>query len=146
MTSPSSSAYPDRSLEWALTGLMLVWGLWLLAPWWDTFANPQYRALALIMPEQLWGLWSTMIAVTRAAALYINGSHRRTPAVRLVGAALGVIWWLVLLWLFLLAPQENPPAGYAFYVVFVACEIATCWRCAADGWHSEAFRVRGARA
>jgi hypothetical protein len=140
---PSSAAYPDRALEWLFTALMLGWGVWLLAPWWDTFRNPQYAVLALLAPEQVWGVWSVAIGAIRAAALYINGSHRRTPLVRCICAALGVIWWLTLIWLFLLAPQRDPPAGYAFYAIFVVGELVACWRCAADAWHSGAFRIRG---
>jgi hypothetical protein len=64
------------------------------------------------------------------------GTHALAQA---AGSSLGMIWWLVLIYLFLLSPQSNPPAGYAFYPVFVVFEGISCWRSAADGFHSKAF-------
>lgn len=141
-----SSAYPDRMIEWLFSCMMISWGLWLLVPGWQTFANPQYRALALIAGEPTWGIWSVMVGVVRAGALYINGSHWRTPLIRFICSSLGLIWWLTLIYLFLLSPQENPAAGFSWYPVFVVFEGISCWRCAADGWHTQAFDVSSVKA
>jgi hypothetical protein len=131
--------YPDRILEWMFAVMWASWGAWLLIPSWDTFGNPQYAALARLMPEELWGVFSISWAVIRGSALYVNGSHFRTPLIRLVCSALGLVWWMVLIFLFLLAPQSNPAAGFSWYPVFVVFEGINCWRCASDGWHTHAF-------
>jgi hypothetical protein len=137
--SRSPAAYPDRLVEWLFASMMVAWGAWLLVPQWQTFVWPQYDALRAIAPEPVWGVWSVAVGVVRMAALFINGSWRRTPLLRLIGSSLGMIWWLVLIYLFLLSPQGNPPAGYAFYPVFVVFEGISCWRSAADAFHSKAF-------
>jgi hypothetical protein len=138
MPSPAA-AYPDRLAEWLFSLMMMAWGVWLLVPQWSTFVWPQYSALSAIAPEPVWGVWSVTIGAVRATGLYINGSWGRTPLIRLAGSSLGMIWWLVLIFLFLLAPQRNPPAGYAFYPLFVVFEGICCWRSAADAFHSRAF-------
>lgn len=141
MTQSTSAAYPDRLVEWMFAAMMMSWGAWLLVPAWSTFQNPQYGALAALASEQTWGVWSVSVGTVRMAALYVNGSHRRTPLLRCVCAALGLIWWLVLIYLFLLSPQANPAAGFSWYPIFVVFEGVSCWRSAADGWHTGAFKL-----
>jgi hypothetical protein len=138
--SRSRPAYPDRLVEYQHACMMGAWGLWLLNPSWDTFANPTYAMLAAIAPEQIWGVFSICIAVIRVGALIINGRYCRTPLFRFACSMLGVIWWLVLIWLFYLVPQANPAAGYAFYPIFVTFELISCWRSLADAFHENSFR------
>jgi hypothetical protein len=136
----SYAAYPDRLVEYLFAGMMGAWGLWLLNPAWDTFGNPQYAMLAAVASEQSWGVFSLCIAIVRMGALFVNGRYCRTPLFRFACSMLGVIWWMVLIWLFLLAPQPNPPAGFAFYPLFVIFEGVSCWRSMADAFHANAFR------
>ncbi|GJE06345.1 hypothetical protein AOPFMNJM_1661 [Methylobacterium jeotgali] len=140
-----SAAYPDRAIEWLFTALMLAWGGWLLMPW-DTFKSPQYALLAAIAGESVWGAWSVSIGLIRAAALYVNGAHRRTPAIRAFCAMLGFVWWLVLAYLFLTMPGAPPFAGFSWYPVLMVFEVMCIWRSAADGYHSRAFTRRAANA
>jgi hypothetical protein len=135
----NAAAYPDRLVEWLFASMMVAWGAWLLVPQWNTFVWPQYDALNELASEPVWGVFSVSVGVVRMAALFINGSWGRTPLLRLIGSGMGMIWWLVLIYLFLLSPQSNPPAGYAFYPVFVAFEAISSWRSAADAFHSRAF-------
>lgn len=130
----------DRLVEWLFAGMMLSWGCWLLNPGWNTFDNPQYAALALIVPEEVWGAWSVAVAAIRIAALVINGRYRRTPLLRLACSLLGLVWWLVLIYLFVVSPHPNPAAGFSWYPVFVVFEAISCWRSAADAFHADAFR------
>lgn len=49
-------------LEFFMAFLSLVWGLWLISPYWDTFsATSAFTIMAQLAPEWLWG--STMTAV-----------------------------------------------------------------------------------
>ena len=134
------AAYPDRLIEWLFASMMLLWGMVLCLPL-GTFANPQYAALAAIAPEQVWGAVSIGIAVLRMTALWVNGSWRRTPAIRCLCSILGVMWWTAHLFLAIAAPQAHPPAGLSWYGLFVVFEGVSCWRSAADGFHSRAFRL-----
>ena len=45
------------------------------------------------------------------------------------------------------APMAHPPAGLIWYPVFAIFEGISCWRSAADAFHSKAFHfgTRGAR-
>jgi hypothetical protein len=132
----------DRLTEWLFALMMITWGCWLLNPAWETFRAPQYAALREIAGEAVWGAWSISIGAIRCAALYVNGAHRRTPAVRAICAGLGAIWWLVLSFLFLSAPVANPAAGFSWYPVFIVFEFACVWRSARDGWQTKAFSWR----
>ena len=134
--------YPDRLVEWLFAGMMIIWGAWLLVPWWDTFDNPQYAPLKALGGEEVWGVWSVSIGIVRATALYINGSHRRTPAVRCICAIFGMMWWMTLTWFFLSAPVREPPVIVAFYPLFFFFEIVSAMRSAADAWHVDSFRWR----
>lgn len=133
-------AGPDRLIEWLFAGMMLSWGAWLLSPAWTTFDNPQYAALASLAREEIWAAWSIGVAALRMGALVVNGRYRRTPLLRIACSLLGLIWWLVLIHLFLITPQQNPPAGFSWYPVFVLFEAVSCWRSAADAFHADAFR------
>lgn len=120
--------------------MMLVWGLWLLNPAWKTFNLPQYAVLKELMDEWAWGLWSVGIAVVRFTALWVNGRSSRTPLIRLMCCGLGVLWWLVLIALFLATPMDNPPAGFAWYPIFVAAEMFCLSISARDAYHTRAFK------
>ncbi len=138
-----NAAYPDRVIEWMFAVMMASWGCYLLLPM-ATFDNPQYAVLASIAPEQVWGVFSIAIATVRMVALWVNGRWRRTPAVRCACSTLGVIWWCAMVFLIIGAPQPHPAAGLVWYPVFALFEIISCWRSAADGFHSGAFRFHGA--
>lgn len=139
----SNTAFPDRLCEWLFASMMMAWGSWLLIPAWNTFDAPQYALLKSVASENVWGVWSISVGVVRCAALYINGSHRKTPIVRMACAWLGMMWWASLSVLFLSAPVVNPAAGFAWYPVFIAFEGVCVWRSAADAYHSRAFQKRG---
>lgn len=69
-------------------------------------------------------------------ALYINGSWRRTPLFRVAGAGLGLIWWLVLGFLFKTSADGGPlPAGLMWFPVFILFE-GYMVRGARDAYHT----------
>ncbi len=139
------AAYPDRLIEWLFACMMLSWGVWLLLPL-HTFLNPQYAALAALAPEPVWGSFSVSIAAIRMAALWINGSWRRSPAIRCACSVLGVVWWLSMVFLAVAAAPDHPPAGLTWYPWLVVFELISCWRSTADAFYSDAFRIGGRRA
>jgi hypothetical protein len=133
----------DRLTEWLFACMMIGWGLWLLVPEWETFQSPQYVLLRSLASEPVWGVWSVAIGVIRVSALYINGAHRRTPLVRAICAGFGVVWWMVLSFLFFSTPSfSNPPAAYAWYPIFIVFEFICVARSAKDGWHTRAYSSR----
>ena len=130
----------DRLTEWLFAGMMIAWGSWLLVPLWRTFDVAQYAVLRELASENVWGAWSVAIGMVRCAALYINGSHYRTPLIRALCAFLGMFWWVTLSFLFLSTPQANPAAGFAWYPLFIVFEGICLWRAAGDAYHTRAFR------
>lgn len=141
MKQRSQSCPADRLVEWLFAGMMLTWGVWLLLPWWDTFSNPQYAVLASLAGEATWGAFSCFVALTRLAALLVNGRHRFTPIVRIVCSGFGLTWWMVLIYLFLITPIANPPAGFSWYPLFALFEAISVYRSAADALHQRSFTL-----
>ncbi|MDI4231468.1 hypothetical protein OZ411_01395 [Bradyrhizobium sp. Arg237L] len=129
-----------RSVEWLLASMMLAWGFGLLLPG-DTMSLPQHRMLGAIAPEFVWAAWSVSIGAVRVVALYINGSWRRTPLFRVAGASLGLIWWIVLGFLFWTAVAGGPwPAELMWFPVFIAFEGYSIFRGARDSYHTGALQ------
>jgi hypothetical protein len=129
-----------RSVEWLLACMMVAWGIGLLLPG-DTMSLPQFRMLGVIAPEPVWAVWSISMGAVRVAALYINGSWRRTPLLRVLGASFGLIWWLVLGFLFKTSADGGPvPAGLLWFPVFIAFEGYSIVRGARDSYHTGALQ------
>lgn len=134
-------ATQTRSVEWLLASLMIAWGIGLMLPG-NTMDLPQFRYLGALAPEPVWAAWSIAIGGIRLCALYVNGSYYRTPLIRAACSVIGIIWWLVLGYLFQVAAQEMiaPPAGLTWYPVFVGFEGYSAYRGARDSYHSGALR------
>lgn len=139
--STSPTGHGDRGLEWLFAALMVLWGLYVLAPL-DTFRGAQYALMASIAPESVWGAFSLSLGFVRLVALWINGAWRRTPAIRVASSILGVMWWSALGFLLVAGPEHAVPAGVVYYLGFIGAEIFSCWRSAADAFHQGTFRVR----
>jgi hypothetical protein len=130
--------HTDRVIEWLFASMMLSWGLYLWLPF-PTFDAPQYAILKAIASEDVWAVWSVCIGSIRLAALVINGHIRQTPVIRSVCAILGLIWWMVLAYLFLVAPG-NPPAAAVWFPIFAVFEAYSALRTGADACVSGALR------
>lgn len=129
----------ERLTEWLFAAMMVAWGAYLFFPV-HTFDAPQYAMLSAIADEKVWGAFSISIGGLRMLALYVNGAVRQTPLIRALGAVMGVIWWLVLSYLFIAAPAEHMPAGVVWYPIFVVFEGISCIRTGADAIMSGALK------
>lgn len=137
---PNSPHATDRVCEWLLACLMLAWGIGLMLPG-NTMELYNYRYLGAIAPEIVWTAWSLAIALIRLGALYVNGSHYRTPLVRAGCSMLGIIWWLVLGALFYVGTRGGPvPAALLWYPVLCGFEGYSVYRSAKDSYHSGALK------
>lgn len=129
-----------RSVEWLLGSLMVAWGVGLLLPG-NSMDIPTYRHLGALAPESVWAAWSIAIGGLRLFALYVNGSHFRTPLIRAICAVLGMIWWIVLGFLLVRGVQQAAlPAGLMWYPVFIGFEGYSAFRSARDSYHTGALR------
>lgn len=83
----------DRSLEWFSSCVMVIWGATLMLPG-DTLAGPQFEAFGRFgLTEDFWSWMFTGIGMARLVALYINGRWPRSPHIRMIGSAFGVLTW-----------------------------------------------------
>ena len=125
--------YPTRTVEHMLAWMVVVWSFAVAWPG-NMMVGPSFAALLVIAPEQFWGWSGVVLGVLRLIALYVNGRWRRTPGLRLLGAASGMIWWIVLSACYWVAVENGAPdfpMRYVFYV-FIAFEVYSCFRCGQD--------------
>jgi hypothetical protein len=122
-----------RAVEYLLAMLQLAWGLAVLTPF-VKLDGANYRTLIALAPEVVWGNFAVAIGACRLAALIINGRWRRTPLLRAIGAAIGLVWWIVLGGLFVIAVNDGAPAfPFMFgYPVFILFEFFSMYRCGID--------------
>ena len=122
--------------------MMLAWGMGLMLPG-DSMSLPQYRLLKELAPEPVWAAWSLGIGGLRFIALYINGHWRKTPLIRMSCAILGMVWWVILGFLFINAAEPGRPftAGLLWFPVFILFEGYSAIRSAGDAYHSGALRA-----
>lgn len=91
--------FNDRGLEWFSAGVMLVWGLTLIAPG-QTLDGPQYAAFGRFgITEAMWAYVFGTVGAVRLVALYINGNWPKTPHVRMLGSLFGALSWAQVAWL-----------------------------------------------
>lgn len=134
-----------RAVEQLLAMLQLAWGMAVLMPF-VALNGVNYRALVALAPEVVWGNFAIAIGGLRIAALIINGHWRRTPLLRAIGAAFGLMWWIVLGGLYVIAVNQGAePFPFMFcYPVFIYFEFLSMYRCGIDIHEMGALRVRPA--
>lgn len=124
---------PQRAVEYLLAWLMVGWGATLVAT--DAIMTTSlYGPLLAIMSEEAWGWFAILIGVARILSLAVNGAWRRTPLLRFAGAALGLMGWLVLGALYLVAVRQGatPVPMLGFFPGLIFFECYSCYRCGID--------------
>lgn len=130
-----------RALEVTLASMMLVCGYILLLPH-DTFELPHYSILKLHISEEAGALVFLCTGALRLAALWVNGSRKKTPLLRMAGCLVGSSFWAtaaVAMW------QAHHVAAafpllFAVSLVLFAAEFYSALRCAADASYLGTFR------
>ncbi|WP_417723946.1 hypothetical protein [Salipiger sp.] len=126
-----------RALEWMTSAIIFVFACTLALPG-DTLAASRsfssFRDVGLTEENLI--LAFTLIAVMRFAGLWINGSWRRSPVLRMTGAALGagIFWALAALFAapYLSGVQGALTSGVGTYAVLGAADAWAAYRAAAD--------------
>jgi len=103
-------------LECLLLGINLLWGLWMLAPWWDSVHQvPGFRFMAF-WPDSAWGGMMTALSVMHFVAwLHAHWRMRRKVLLVLIG------FWTVLAWSVIISNPAAPAAGT--YCVLLAAHV-----------------------
>ena len=105
--------------EWQNAVTAILWGLWVLNPWGDAFANNLSFALLIqFLPEWLYGVIALGLGVLKLFAL---GSHR--PCLRKqTTLCLALFWFLLSI---LIAFSRPASTGVVVYFVFAgSCALA----------------------
>lgn len=84
--------FRERFPEWVTSGMLLLWGLSLLQST-EGFQRPYFVFLETLGPPSFWGSIALLMGIVRIVSLYINGRRKQTPAMRMAGAAMGIIIW-----------------------------------------------------
>lgn len=131
--------FHDRATEWLLALVTASWGLIYLSSDPSLWQAPSLQPLARIGGQELWGIVAFTLGVTRLAALFINGSQRKSPHARAICAFFScLIWFQLTLGLLVSLPQ---PLALAVYPWLFATDTYNVWRASRDARRSDSVRV-----
>lgn len=148
---PALAQFLGRELRygqtrWAevwLACIMTVFGIGLLLPG-ETFGMPSYRVIRDVVSEDVAGWIAVLVGIMRLAALWYNGSRRRSPIVRLAGCTVGFLFYVALAIGFVTAMPHVNPLGLMFFV-FATAELHSSSRSARDTSVLDSFGIRSRR-
>lgn len=127
--------FPLRVADWLTAGILLSWGIACLNIEPAVWSLPIYSGLRTFASQETWGTLSTVLGATRMIALFINGSMRRTPHIRALGAFFTVFIWLQLtLGMFVSA---TPTIAIAIYPWLCLADMYNVYRAAQDARESD---------
>lgn len=129
----AAERYPTRSVEHMLAWMLVAWSFAAAAPG-SMMVGPNFTLLLKLAPEWWWGWSGLALGFARLIGLYLNGGWRRSPGLRFIGAATGMIWWVVVSGCYWVAVRDGAPDFPMRYAVFVmiAFEAYSCFRCGQD--------------
>jgi len=106
----------EKYLEFFPALFQVLWGLWILNPWVNTFAiTNAYRLMADIAPEWVWGLAIFLIGIFQIIVIF-------TPNLRLrVLSSITCLFIFVVLAFLILAGNAGS-VTIPTYLVFALCE------------------------
>lgn len=108
----------ERAMEWLCAAGQTAWGLIVIrAP--ESISRPYFQALTKIsagmgLPDVFWG-WAAFLngLILGLVVLFINGSWRRTPLLRQLGATFRLLVWACLLFGALSVGHASPSSAIA---------------------------------
>jgi len=121
-----------RSLEWFNAVTLFSWGAYVtLHP--GMFVDPSkgtvYDGLKMIMSQEAWGFFATMLSVVQLVSLFINGRWGLTPWIRAATSFLSVgAWFFISAGIFLAGPNT----GLAVYPALMLAGAYSAFRAASD--------------
>ncbi|WP_373354063.1 hypothetical protein [Pseudoroseicyclus sp. CXY001] len=125
-----------RATEWLTSLVLLGFALALMLPG-ETMAEPSFSTFDGIgFDDAMVSTPLALIAAMRLVALYINGSWRRTPTLRMAGAVVGagIFGFLAMAfgWPYVIGAAVAPSTGAGTYTVLALFEILAAYRSGAD--------------
>lgn len=142
LVSRVSAALFDSDLIMTRLSLAMAEALWAILLWWPgtLFVRPAYAHMAVIMPEQAWGLVFALSAITQLSIVLFGHCHRGYA--RVFAGWNAVLWWYAVFSIFF--SVQPPPAAVAGELTLAACAAWVWWRpillCM---WNVKAMRAGG---
>ena len=141
--------FPARVSEWFNAVILMSWGAYLLLhP--NLFDTPRvgdlYEQMEAMVwvdynPESVWGLVAFGVGGVRLTALFINGAWNRTPALRLVTAAVSAFVWTQVV----IGLLQLPNAALSVYPWLVVIDLVAAYRAGRDVAFAEMTRKQNQR-
>jgi hypothetical protein len=133
MSKPAWTHFHSRFVEWQNGLIVACWGLYLLLHPGMFESNGMislWAGLKAVAPQNTWGIAAFLVGSARLMALYVNGRHRRTPAVRLIASFMSSF---IITQIFLgLYNSGVPGTGLVVYPILVLADIYSAFRASAD--------------
>lgn len=125
--------FQARFAEWFSGAILFSFGCYLIlhpSMFQDERVSALWAGMNSIMAQPTWGLVAVIVGLCRLAALYVNGQHKRTPAIRLVASFFSAFVWtqvVIGLW-----KSNVPNTGVTIYTGMVAADIYSAFRASQD--------------
>ena len=131
-----------RALEWASSVGLLSLAVTMALPG-ETTLTQGFEALRRAgLDDALAGVVLGIVSTARIAALYINGSWRRSPMLRMIGAILGAsIYSMLAVGFAFPFLAENSPLGSeaGIFLTLALFDALSIYRSGGDVRHSQEF-------
>jgi hypothetical protein len=106
----------------------VVWGLWVVSPFWTVFDNAQlFSALGLVAPEVFWGCLALL-----CGSITIWGAWKRSYRSLTSGSATAFFHWLMIAIFYFIGDWQNTGGivslCFAIYAAFVWLNIRVNFR------------------
>jgi hypothetical protein len=124
--------FPPRAIEWLISGILMSWGITVILTPGLFRLNEAFTGLLAMAPQERWGLYAMAIGAIRMGALFINGSWRRTPIIRVLCSFASAFVWTQVFLGFLNSPI--PTTAFAFFPWFIASDLYSAFRAATDAY------------
>ena len=130
LVASANRKFPGRAAEWLTAAIITSMGV-AFAGWPRMFVTSDYLTeLRDFAPQSFWAVSLLLIGFVRLSALFINGSWRRSPHVRVVGAILSVLVWAKILDGFVHLGRPSP--ALAIYPWLALIDFYSVFRASAD--------------
>lgn len=93
ITSSLKETFPVRATEWALAAILFLWGVVLVVNPTLFITGESYKNLNDLMRQDTWASLCILVGGLRLMMLAINGTWRRSPHMRIVGAFVSCFFW-----------------------------------------------------
>jgi hypothetical protein len=124
-----------RATEWLTSFVILGFAITLALPG-DTLVSGAFKAFRDVgLDEAAISTPLALVATTRLLALFINGAHKRTPILRMIGAVIGASVFAMLSMAFLwptLSYGAPISTGVSAYFILAGFDALSAYRSGAD--------------